>query len=499
LKPVEKEKIEKKPEEIRLKSVSKTEKLEELKPEQVVSKVSKEEKFEKKITLESVKEEKTDEKSEEIRFKPMKKIEKPKDLETEDVVLKPITRLSKLKETKEQIVLKPVEKGESKEIRLQPVSEIVTEKIDDKPTETKPMMITETPWRRKRTKKVVDFKEEVTIVPIDQEESVTEICEEKETMIITTEDTQDLIEKKMEPIPLRKEDKVTDEVITSEVSWRKKKQICSKIEEEKETVVLKPVERTKELESKIKQSKELVLNLVEDKKLPEEIEIKLIDKEKLTEEKFKENKIIELKPVKTFTDQIAEISEEKDEVIIESAITKSKVEEKMPDEITSNIIEKQLVEDVQLQIKADTQVEDRKRKRKQKRTQVDISIIDKDKTIAPRFIQKLQPVIAELKKPAKFTCTVIGNPFPEISWYKNEQELHTSEKYTMTIFETTATLEITRVKEEDAGMYSCRASNPAGVATSTVNLVIFGNNINNNNNIKYKLFHFYVDLDSFNY
>ncbi|XP_011704408.1 PREDICTED: titin [Wasmannia auropunctata] len=468
LKPVEKKKVEEKPEEVQLKPMSKMQKPEEPQPEQVilkpVRKFPKEEKSKEEITLKPVEKEKVEEKPEKVQLKPVRKIQKSEEPKPEEVVLKPVRKLPKEEQSKKEITLTPVEK---EEVKLQPVSKIVTKTIDNKLIEKKSIEATETPWRRKRTKKVVDFKEEVTIVPIDQEESVTDICEEKETMIITTEDTQDLIERKMEPI--HKEDKITDEVITtSEVSWRKKKQVRSKIEEEKETVILKPTEKLKELEPKTIQPKEHILTLVEDKKkLPKEVEIKLVDKEKLT----KKDKVIETKPVK-FTEQITEISEEKDKVIVESVTTKSKVKEKMPEEITSSITEKE-VEDVKLQIKEDiTQIEDRKRKRRQ-RTQVDISITDKDKTIAPRFIQKLQPVIAELKKPAKFTCTVIGNPFPEISWYKNEQELHASENYTMTIFETTVTLEITTIKEEDAGMYSCRASNPAGVATSTVNLVIF--------------------------
>jgi len=427
--------------------VKKTEISEEPKPEQIVlkpvRKLPKEEETKEEITLKPIEKEKVEEKLVEIRLKSVT-IDKP-------IELKP-----------EQVVLKPVEKEEPKDIKLQPVSEMLTEIVEGKPKSKESTEIIETPWRRKRTKKVVDFKEEVTIVPIDQEESVIDV-EEKEAMIITTKDTQDLFERKIETMPSFKEDKETDEVITSEVSWRKKKQIHLKTEEKKEMVMLKSIEEVEKLD--LIQPEKHVLAL-EDEKLPEET--------------YEEDKVFELKSVK-LAEQIAEISEEKDEIITESVVTKSKVKEKVPEKIASNIIEE---EAAKLQIKADVTIEDRKRKRRQ-RTQVDISITDKDKTIAPRFIQKLQPVIAELKKPAKFTCTVIGNPLPEISWYKNEQELHVSEKYTMTIFETTATLEITNVKEEDAGIYSCRASNPAGVATSTVNLVIFGNNI------KYELFNFY--------
>ncbi|XP_018337981.1 PREDICTED: titin isoform X9 [Trachymyrmex septentrionalis] len=457
LKSIEKKKVEEIPEEIRLKPVTKMDKPEEPKPEQIVlkpvRKLPKDEETKEEITLKPIEKEKVGEKPEEVRLKPVKKIERPEEPKPEQVVLKSVKKLAKEEVSKEEITLKPAEKEELKDIKSQPVSEMLTEIIEEKPKSKQPIEIIETPWRRKRTKKVVDFKDEVTIVPIDQEESVIDVYEEKEAMIITNKDTQDLFEQKLETVPSFKEDKVTDEVITGEVSWRKNKQIHLKTKEEKEMVMLKSIGEVEKLD--LKQPEGHVLAFIEDEKLPEET--------------YEEDKVFELKSVK-LAEQIAEISEEKDEIITESVVIKSKIKEKVSEKVASNIIDE---EAVKLQIKADvTQVEDRKRKRRQ-RTQVDISITDKDKTIAPRFIQKLQPVIAELKKTAKFTCTLIGNPLPEISWYKNEQELHASEKYTMTIFETTATLEITNVKEEDAGMYSCRASNPAGVATSTVNLVIF--------------------------
>jgi len=493
LKPVKKEKPEEKPEEVRLKPVKRIEESEEEKPEEVVLKpvkrLPKEEETKEEISLKPVRKEKPEEKPEEVRLKPVKRIKKPEEEKSEEVVLKPIKRLPKKEEIKEQTDLKPMEKKEYAEIISKPelVSKIVDEFVEDKPTE-----LTAAPWRRtKRAKKVVDFREEVTVVPIDQEESVTEVCEQKET-IITTLDIQEQVEKEIEPVQLHKEEKVIqDDIITSEVSWRKKKQ--------------EPLEEMKVEISETTQPEEHILIPIKDEKLSEiiekdtielksipkkkkeekleEIKLKPISKEKIMEKKPKEE-IIELKSIK-LKEQTAKV-EEKDETIIETVKTIRK-KEKLPEEIvpikekSEIIIEtkeiKEMVEDVELQVKKDiTQIEDRKRKRKQ-RTQVDISIIDKDKTIAPRFIQKLQPVIVELEKPAKFTCTVIGNPIPEISWYKNEQELHASEKYTMTIFETTATLEITKVKEEDVAMYSCRASNPAGVATSTVNLVIFGSSI----------------------
>jgi len=105
-------------------------------------------------------------------------------------------------------------------------------------------------------------------------------------------------------MPLQKEDKATEEVITTEVSWRKKKQEHTKLEEEKVK------------KSEIEQPEEHVLALVKDEKLSEKVEVKQVGKEKITEEKFEEDKVIKLKPVE-FTEQTAVISEEKDKVITE--------------------------------------------------------------------------------------------------------------------------------------------------------------------------------------
>nr|CAH7752788.1 unnamed protein product [Callosobruchus chinensis] len=92
------------------------------------------------------------------------------------------------------------------------------------------------------------------------------------------------------------------------------------------------------------------------------------------------------------------------------------------------------------------------------------------KTIAPKFTKRVEPTVAEVGKPARLTCKVEGTPFPDITWYKNEKVLHATENILINIEENTVTLEFDKVEPQDVAIYSCKASNPAGVATSTANL-----------------------------
>ncbi|KAJ8977042.1 hypothetical protein NQ317_000714 [Molorchus minor] len=92
------------------------------------------------------------------------------------------------------------------------------------------------------------------------------------------------------------------------------------------------------------------------------------------------------------------------------------------------------------------------------------------KTIAPKFIQRVEPVVAEGGKSARLICKVEGTPFPEITWYKNEAVFHATERVFMNITENTVTLEFSKVEPQDVAIYSCKATNTAGVATSTANL-----------------------------
>ncbi|KAG5897350.1 hypothetical protein JTB14_030235 [Gonioctena quinquepunctata] len=96
----------------------------------------------------------------------------------------------------------------------------------------------------------------------------------------------------------------------------------------------------------------------------------------------------------------------------------------------------------------------------------------KIKTVAPRFTQRVEPVVVEEGKPISLVCKVEGSPFPDITWYKNEKVFYATERVFVNIVEDTVTLEFSKVEPHDVAIYSCKASNPAGVATSTANVVI---------------------------
>jgi hypothetical protein len=94
--------------------------------------------------------------------------------------------------------------------------------------------------------------------------------------------------------------------------------------------------------------------------------------------------------------------------------------------------------------------------------------------VAPRFVKPIQPCTCQLEKPATFTCQFEGSPLPSITWYLDNVELYPNESYLMTVLDNVATLEILAPQPENAGIYSCKAANVAGVAVCRANLLVLG-------------------------
>uniref|UniRef100_A0A670Y8E2 Ig-like domain-containing protein n=1 Tax=Pseudonaja textilis TaxID=8673 RepID=A0A670Y8E2_PSETE len=88
----------------------------------------------------------------------------------------------------------------------------------------------------------------------------------------------------------------------------------------------------------------------------------------------------------------------------------------------------------------------------------------------PKYVKKLDASkMVKVGDSCQLDCKVSGSPEIKIAWYKNDQELHASEKYHMTFSDATAVLVIVGATLEDSGDYICEALNSAGtVSCSTV-------------------------------
>lgn len=75
---------------------------------------------------------------------------------------------------------------------------------------------------------------------------------------------------------------------------------------------------------------------------------------------------------------------------------------------------------------------------------------------------------------ARLHCKLKGSPVIQVTWFKNNKELNESNTIRMSFVNSEAVLDITDVKVEDSGNYSCEAVNDVGSDSCSAEIVIKG-------------------------
>lgn len=93
----------------------------------------------------------------------------------------------------------------------------------------------------------------------------------------------------------------------------------------------------------------------------------------------------------------------------------------------------------------------------------------------PSFVKKVDPSYLMLPgESARLHCKLKGSPVIQVTWFKNNKELSESNTVRMYFVNSEAILDITDVKVEDSGSYSCEAVNDVGSDSCSTEIVIKG-------------------------
>lgn len=92
--------------------------------------------------------------------------------------------------------------------------------------------------------------------------------------------------------------------------------------------------------------------------------------------------------------------------------------------------------------------------------------------IAPRIVRFLESGKAKEGASYEFSCVVTGNPLPTVQWYKNDKCIDDSPDYVISYNNGEAKLRFEEVFLEDDAVYTCSASNPAGIEHCSASLIV---------------------------
>uniref|UniRef100_A0A8B9J7F8 Vascular endothelial growth factor receptor 3 n=1 Tax=Astyanax mexicanus TaxID=7994 RepID=A0A8B9J7F8_ASTMX len=91
---------------------------------------------------------------------------------------------------------------------------------------------------------------------------------------------------------------------------------------------------------------------------------------------------------------------------------------------------------------------------------------------APRFQHNPTNQTVNVSASLQMECDVEGTPSPKLSWFKDNQPLHLVSG--ILLQDSNRTLSIQRVREEDAGLYTCTACNQRGCIHSSATVSVIG-------------------------
>ncbi|XP_047440704.1 vascular endothelial growth factor receptor 3 isoform X2 [Mugil cephalus] len=91
---------------------------------------------------------------------------------------------------------------------------------------------------------------------------------------------------------------------------------------------------------------------------------------------------------------------------------------------------------------------------------------------APRYKRSLTNQTVNVTESLRMECDVEGIPLPHLSWFKDNQPLH--QMSGIQLQDSNRTLSIQRVREEDAGLYTCTACNQRGCVHSSAAIRVIG-------------------------
>ncbi|XP_037901175.1 titin isoform X13 [Glossina fuscipes] len=92
--------------------------------------------------------------------------------------------------------------------------------------------------------------------------------------------------------------------------------------------------------------------------------------------------------------------------------------------------------------------------------------------IPPHIVRFLESSRAKEGSAFEFACTVTGNPLPTVQWYKNDKCIDDSPDYVICYNNGEAKLRFEEVFLEDDAIYTCSASNTAGIEHCSASLVV---------------------------
>ncbi|CAO2589522.1 Myom3 [Lemmus lemmus] len=100
-----------------------------------------------------------------------------------------------------------------------------------------------------------------------------------------------------------------------------------------------------------------------------------------------------------------------------------------------------------------------------------LAVIEKNRAKVVRGLPDVATIMED--KTLCLTCVISGDPYPEISWLKNDQPVSFLDRYRMEVKGTEVTITIEKVTSEDSGRYGIFVKNKYGSETGQVTIGVF--------------------------